>query len=87
MLRETFARIRILSFELPDPPRADKAMHKLICSNIETFVRIRILSPDYRHNYVSLIGQNSSYFIKFLCLSSINIIKLTNFVICQLFNK
>ena len=35
MFNQTFAQIRILSYQLPDPPRADRAMHHLLCNNIK----------------------------------------------------
>ena len=35
MLSQTFAHIRILSFQLPDQPRADRAMHQLLCTNVK----------------------------------------------------
>ena len=35
MLNQTFAQIRNLSYQLPDQPRADRAMHQLLCTNIK----------------------------------------------------
>ena len=35
MLRETFAQITYLSQHLPDPARADRAMHGLLCANLK----------------------------------------------------
>ena len=35
MYSETLAQIRILSYQLPDPPRADRAMHQLLSTNIK----------------------------------------------------
>ena len=35
MLSQTFAHIRNLSYQLPDQPRADRAMHQLLMTNIK----------------------------------------------------
>jgi hypothetical protein len=35
VLNQTFAHIRMLSNQLPDQPRADRAMHQLLCTNIK----------------------------------------------------
>ena len=35
MMNQTFAQIRMLSYQLPDQPRADRAMHHLLCTNIK----------------------------------------------------
>ena len=35
MLSQTFAQIRNLSNQLPDPIRADRAMHQLLCTNVK----------------------------------------------------
>ena len=35
MSSQTFALIRNLSYQLPDPPRADRAMHQLLCVNLK----------------------------------------------------
>ena len=35
MFNQTLAQIRILSSQLPDPIRADRAMHQLLCANIK----------------------------------------------------
>ena len=35
MLSQTFAHIRNLSYQLPDQPRADRAMHQLLCTNMK----------------------------------------------------
>ena len=35
MLSQTFAQIRNLSNQLPDPNKADRAMHQLLCTNIK----------------------------------------------------
>ena len=34
-MNQTFAQIRILSYQLPDQTRDDRAMHQLICTNIK----------------------------------------------------
>jgi hypothetical protein len=40
MFSETLARIRTISYDLPDPQRADRAMHSLICTNIKLTRRV-----------------------------------------------
>ena len=35
MFNQTLAQIRILSSQLPDPIRADRVMHQLLCANIK----------------------------------------------------
>ena len=40
MLSQTFAQIRSLSYQLPDQPRSDRAMHKLLCTNIKLSRRV-----------------------------------------------
>ena len=41
MSSETFAQIRSLSLNLPDPVRADRAMHNLLCTNIKLARRVQ----------------------------------------------
>ena len=40
MSSETFAQLRSMSLHLPDPVRADRAMHALLCSNIKLSRRV-----------------------------------------------
>ena len=35
MYSQTLAQIRNLSYQLPDQPKADRAMHQLLCINIK----------------------------------------------------
>ena len=57
MLRETFAHIRVLSLQFPDPPRADRAMHKLICSNLK--LSRRVLTRNLLRRLLNLsVGTN-----------------------------
>ena len=44
MLSQTFAQIRNLSNQLPDPAGADRAMHQLLCTNVKLKINILVLT-------------------------------------------